>query len=294
MERKTFTLENIPSIEGYNLLLGNFDGLHLGHQRLISLAKEKGSSAVLLLSPSFPKKEMEGKVLTSLEDRLRLFSRYEVDMALVLETSPSFFSLEPLSFIERVLKRLKPASLVVGEDYRFGKGALGDIALLKEHFPVVLSPILLDEKGNKIGTKEIVALLKEGEIATANRYLGRDYEILGKVKKGYQNGRKIGFPTANLALLSPYMLPKEGVYKGVSYLRGKPYLSLVNVGKAPTIGLLKEVTVEAYLDGFNGDCYEESIYLSFLERIREERPFPSLEELKEQLEKDLTSIRRRK
>jgi len=294
MERRVFTLEKVPSIEGYNLLLGNFDGLHLGHQRLISLAKEKGLSAVLLLSPSFPKEEMEGKVLTSLEDRLRLFSRYEVDMALVLKTSPSFFSLEPLSFVEEVLTRLKPACIVTGEDYRFGKGALGDIALLKRHFPVAVSPILLDEKGEKIGTKEVVALLKRGDIAAANRYLGRDYEILGKVKKGYQNGRKIGFPTANLALLSPYMLPKEGVYKGISYLRGQPYLSLINVGKAPTIGLLKEITVEIYLDGFVGDCYDESIYLSFLERIREERRFSSLEKLKEQLEKDLTTIRRKR
>ncbi len=230
--------------------------------------------------------------MTSFEDRLRLFSRYEVDLALILETSPSFFFLTPSSFIEEVLKKLKPDCLVTGEDYRFGKDAIGDVALLKEHFPVMTCPLLLDDNGEKIGTKEIASFLRNGDIARANRYLGRDYEILGKVGKGYQNGRKIGFPTANLSLSASYLLPKEGVYKGIAYLRGKPYLSLVNVGKAPTVGLLKETLVEVYLDGFSGDCYNESVYLSFLERIRDERRFSSLDELKEQLEKDLRTIRR--
>ncbi len=291
MERFDFSVDNVPMTNGCSLLLGDFDGLHLGHQKLLEAASKK-ETAALLFDPPFPKEKGNARtVLTSLEDKVRLFARYGADKVYVLRTDASFFAMSSERFIEKILLPMQPLELVVGEDYTFGNGASGKANDLKRHFNVKMVPILNDPDGTKIGTKEIKAFLSEGEIKKANASLGRRYEIVGKVIKGYQNGRKIGFPTANLSLNAPYLLPKDGVYSGISFLRGMPYRCIVNVGKAPTIGKLSDSIVEIYLDGYKGDCYGETIYLDFSDKIRDERRFGSLEELKKQLETDLSQMR---
>lgn len=272
------------------LLLGNFDGVHKGHQALISAALEKGEAAVLLLDPSFHKEKDEG-VLTTLEDKIRLFGYYGVQNIYVLKTDREFFSLPKESFIENILKKLEPSLLVVGEDYSFGFKGEGKANDLKGAFLTIALP-LCEFQGEKIGTRLIKSLLLSGKVIEANNLLGRPYEIKGKVQKGFQNGRKISFPTANLEA-SPYLLPKKGVYCGFSYLRGICYKAIINVGDAPTIGKLKKNIVEVYLDGFNGDCYDETLYVDFISLLREEIHFASLESLKNQLQKDLEEMRKK-
>lgn len=298
MERIDFSLgEAIPSLERKEaLLLGEFDGLHLGHQELINKALSLSDApAVLLFSKplgAYLSRKSE-TLLTSLEDRIRLFGQKGIERAYVIKTDPSFLSLSPEEFIEKVLLPLSPKAIVVGEDYQFGKGGAGDILTLRKYFDTHAIPLLTLE-GKKVGTREILSFLTEGKIMKANRFLGHPYEIHGKVVHGFENGRKIGFPTANLSLDTPYKLPKEGVYRGLCYLRGIPYPSIVNVGKAPTIGLLKKSLVECYLDGFLGDCYNETIYLAFEDWIRGEIQFSSMDALRDQLGRDLCALRKGK
>lgn len=278
-----------PKVTG-PLLLGNFDGLHLGHQALIEKAKEEGEPFVLLLDPSF-KREGTTKVLTTLSDKVRLFVRYGVSNILVLKTDPSFFKLSKDEFISLVLKRLNPPSLVVGEDYSFGFKGDGKVLDLKKNFSTFVLP-LLEKDGKKIGSTLIKNLISEGKVSEATSLLGRTYEIKGKVEHGFQNGRKIDFPTANLTP-NEYVLPQKGVYCGYAFLRGSCYKSIINVGDAPTIGKLNQNIVEAYLDGFEGDCYDETLYLDFVSFLREERKFENLEALKKELQINLKEMRKR-
>ena len=282
------------SSDKLTLLLGTFDGIHLGHQQLILEGKKRteGDLGVLLFSANPADYFDNGKshsVLTSLEDKLRLFASFGLDVAYILLIDKAFFDLTPERFIETILVPLHPERIVVGTDYSFGKKAEGTDALLKEKFSLdVVS--LLDYEGRKVSTQRIISDLANGDLSSANGQLGRDYEIHGLIAHGYENGRKIGFPTANLEMQTPYALPKSGVYEGLVYLRGRPYESLINVGTNPTVGLLKHQRVECYLEGFEGEAYGETIYVSFHQRLRDEIKFASLDELKEQLEKDKANL----
>jgi riboflavin kinase/FMN adenylyltransferase len=276
------------------LLLGNFDGVHLGHQRLVLEGKKatEGDLGVLLFDGNPADYFDSGKshqVLTSLEDKLRLFASLGIDVAYVLHIDQDFFALSAEEYVIKVLKPLNPSLLVVGSDYTFGRGAAGNASLLGSLFPVREVP-LLDYKGKKASTQRIISALGKGDLSAVAGQLGRDYEIHGTVGHGFGNGRKIGFPTANLELNTPYVLPKDGVYAGLAFLRGRPYPTLINVGDNPTVGLLRHARVECYLKGFAGSCYGETIYVQFQKRLRDEKQFTSLEELKEQITKDVASL----
>lgn len=276
------------------LLLGTFDGVHIGHQKLILEARKKteGDVGVLLFSAN-PADYFESRkshsVLTSLEDKMRLFASFGVDVAYVLQIDREFFSLTPEEYVDTVLRKIGPSLIVVGTDYTYGNGAEGNDASLKKSFQVDVVP-LLDYEGKKASSQRIMKDLSEGNIPSVSGQLGRDYEIHGKVAHGYEKGRTIGFPTMNLEMETPYALPESGVYSGFVYLRGRPYKSLINVGTNPTVGLLKHVAVECYLSGFEGSAYDETIYVSFHKRIRDEKKFDSLEGLRDQLGKDIKNI----
>jgi len=297
MERIDIALTGVvrPLPSEASLLLGAFDGIHLGHKALVQEALNQAGPAYALLFSEplgafFPGAK-NPRVLTSLEDKIRIFSTLGLEGVYVIDANPSFFALSPQAFLSDVIAPLKPSLLIVGEDYTFGRGGEGTVDLLKKSFAVSVCP-LLEMEGEKISTHRIIGLLEKGDVVSAKRLLGRPYEIKGRVEPGFGNGHKIGFPTANVALSAPYALPKDGVYAGISYLRGIPYPSIINVGLAPTVGRLKEPLVEAYLDGFQGDCYDETIYVSFATRLRDELVFKSLEELKNQLTEDLSYLRK--
>ena len=270
--------------------MGDFDGVHLGHQELVKAAlsfKDVPHAALLFdQDPSFFLDNGKSKkILTSLEDKIALFEGYGLDMVYVIHVDPSFFATSPEEFISSYLKPIEPYVLISGSDYRFGKKASGDVALLGKHFRLKTVDLLLhDEK--KIASRDIKAFIANGQIEEANAELGRLYSLKGVVHEGFHNGRKIGFPTINLHLEESYLLPSSGVYLTETTLDGVTYPSITNVGNNPTVGLLHHERVESYLKGYEGEAYGKAAVVAFKKKIREERKFDSLEELKLQLEID--------
>ncbi len=291
-----FTSRDVPAISIKTALcLGTFDGMHKGHQALFAKAREitEGEVGVLLFDGNPADLLQNGKshvILTSVDDKLKLLASYHVDAAYLVHIDKDFFSLNPNEFVTQILLKLHPSCLVVGADYSYGAKAAGTIAELKKDF-TVFSVSLLKEGASKISTQGIIKELEAGHVEKANLELGRPYEIKGLVGHGLGNGRKLGFPTANLVMSERYALPKDGVYVGVAYSRGFPYKALINVGSNPTIGVLKNPVVESYLQGLGHDIYGETLYVSFLKHLREETKFSSFGELKKQIEKDKAALR---
>lgn len=281
----------IAPIRGLSLALGNFDGFHKGHQRLLLEAKFHGLySGVLLFDPPPSSFLSPGPSLMGLDDKERFASSMGIDYCIVLKTNKDFVSMPPDSFLAEVIDKIGPESLVVGEDFRFGQGAKGDVSSLKRKYKTYVCKLLSDSSG-KISTSRIKGLLLEGKVKEAWGLLGHPYEIRGKTVKGLQNGRKIGFPTLNLSLPLPYVLPKEGVYAGICYLGGMPYKAMINVGDNPSVDGPHEKHVEVHLLGYSGsDDYDKTAYVDFLCRVRDERKFASLGELKEQLKEDKKAV----
>lgn len=289
MEIVRFTLASLPKKrESLSLALGNFDGLHRGHQSLFvhTSMESTGDAGALFFARPFGK----GPYLTSVEDKIRLALNSHLDVIYVLDNDDSFFSLSPEVFICDVLKPLGTARVVVGEDFRFGKDGAGDIETLKDHFQVDVVPMVTHE-GKKIASRDIKALLEEGKVDLAAEMLGKPYEVSGIISEGFHNGEKLGFPTANISSSFDYVLPGPGVYCGVCYVSGVAYRAMVNVGVNPTIGKLVRPIIEAHLLDFDKRCYGKTIYCSFLRKIRDEVKFATLDELKEQLKKDEASVR---
>lgn len=284
----------LPKIGHLSLCLGNFDGMHRGHQALFQLAKERteGPLGALLFDKNPADILDNGKsheILTSLEDKIRILSSYGFDYAYIVPISKDFFAFSPEEFIASVIDPIGPSLLVVGADYSYGKMAKGKAIDLQKSYKTAICPLLNDETG-KISSQEIIALIKQGRLQEADKALGRSYEIVGKVGHGLENGRKIGFPTANLVLSTPYAIPKDGVYSGIAYSKGLAYKSLINIGLNPTIGVLKHPSIECYLQGLAGEIYSSTLYIDFFARVRDEIHFASIEELREQIAKDLRSL----
>jgi riboflavin kinase/FMN adenylyltransferase len=223
-------------------------------------------------------------------DRIELLSSYGVEIFYVIHTTKEFLSLSPEDFMKDVLLPLKPARLIVGSDYRFGKRAQGDAETLKSLFEVEVVSLLQDN-GSKIASRDIKTKIEEGDIEKATSLLGHPFQITGIVQEGFHNGRKIGFPTINLALEVPYVLPRSGVYLSKVILEGKQYPAITNVGTNPTVGELLEPIVESHLDGFEGESYGKVASILFYAYLREEKKFASLEDLGLQLEKDMAALR---
>ena len=288
-------VENISLDENHNLnlVLGFFDGIHLGHQKMINKAISEGETGVMTfdVSPGFALgKGGKFSHITSLYDKSIILKGLGVKYLYVLRATPALLSLDKDEFINKILKKINPKKIFVGEDYRFGKDALGDINTLKEYFDVDVTT-LLKRDGQKISSRYIRELISSGEMKKVNEYLSRPYQISGLVIEGKHNGEKIGFPTANLELSYPYVLPKIGVYIGyVKYLSSK-YKAIISVSTHPTIQELKEPIIEVHLLSYKGNLYGKEIDVQFVDYIRDVYKFASLDGLKDQLEKDLETAK---
>lgn len=282
------SFDNIPVTFDGVLLLGTFDGVHKGHISLVREALNHTDSVGALLFKNNPadifEKDKEHYVLTPLEDKIRRFANDGVETLYVIDNDENFYKHTKEEFID-FLHRLGVRRLCVGEDYTFGYQRSGTASDLSKEFLTFIVP-LLSIDGKKVATRQVFEFLKDGDIENANKFLGYQYEVKGKIGYGYGNGHKIGFPTANLEMSLPYLLPKAGVYLGLFYLRGVPHQAIINVGKNPTVGLLKHPVVESYIKDVDEDLYGEYVYIAFLRRIRDEKKFDSLEDLKKQLELD--------
>lgn len=277
---------------GGTLILGAFDGVHLGHASLVKKALELVDEVGVLLFERNPRDVFEPSVkhyeLTPLSKKIERFEELGVKHFFVVDNDLSFFNHTKDEFIG-FLKKLSPTHIVVGEDYTFGKCKEGKVEDLKKDFDVVVCPLLeIDEK--KVSSRDIYKDILEGKVEEAMTLLGKPYSLKGKVTKGLGNGRTISFPTANLELDEDYLLPKSGVYKTIVHIKNMEYLGITNVGKNPTVGALDKRIVETYIGGLNEDLYDKEIEVGFLKYLRDERKFDSLGDLKAQLEIDKRNI----
>ena len=279
--------------DALSICLGYFDGVHLGHQALIKYARKHAKYTLGLLTFSKPISTFvdNGKnveVLSSLDDRFKIISKLGVDFYFVTQIDKEFTTLSDFDFIE-ILKKMNVKEIFVGKDFKYGSKAKGTISTLKDYFDVTVIDIE-NIDGEKVSTQRIGSLLAYGEIKQANKLLGRNYCVTGTIIHGNHIGSKIGFPTLNLKLSDNYLLPKFGVYKTICYIDNIPHISITNVGVKPTVSNNSKPVIEVHLKNYNGEIYGDVVNLEFLQFIRPEMKFSSLEELKAQIQEDIEEV----
>src|SRR3989441_7131136 len=296
-------LEAFPPDAGSSAVaLGAFDGTHLGHRAIlgtaVTLAQRGGLGALACTFDRHPMEVLrpDGAPLpiTTLEERLELIAETGIDTTVVIPFTPAIAAIEPKAFVQDVLiGRLKAREIVVGFNHRFGRGARGDAGLLESlagplGFRAHVVPAFMVD-GVAVSSSEIRASLQRGDLPAAARLLGRPYSIRGEVVRGAGRGRTLGFPTANVKTERPLGLP-VGVYVCQVAIGTTRYQAVVNVGVRPTFGET-ELAIEAHLLDFSGDLYSRRIRLTFLRRLRDERKFPNLEALRNQIALDVLAAR---
>ena len=272
------------------VMLGKFDGVHLGHQMLIKTGvefskKEKLSPVVYTFEGT------NTECLTADDEKADIFSSLGAECVIFEKFTDEFKSITPEVFVKDILAgRLNAKHIVVGFNYRFGRGASGDTELLQKLCDklgialTVIPPFEID--GTLVSSTHIRGLLSEGNVKGANAFLGRPYTISGVTAEGKGLGHKIGFATANIMGEFGKILPKRGVYVTKTHLNGEEYLSMTNVGVNPTVENIDTPKVETHLIDFAGEMYGKSIQIEFIDFIRDEKKFDSVGELKSQLEND--------
>ncbi len=266
--------------------LGNFDGMHLGHLRVIETAKEKGESFGALLFDRHSAPNI--KVITTLEEKIEILKELGADFAYVVSFNDDFRNMSCAEFCD-FLFSIGVKTVSVGYDYRCGKGATADSTELTKELglrgieTIVSEPVLVDNKAVK--SSKIRELIADGDIESANNLMTRPYKISGAVSDGLKNGRKLGFPTANIEVGYEILLPKDGVYCCECQIEGKRYPVVLNIGKNPTFDAKKR-TVEAHIIDFDDDIYGKRLDIDFYKRIRGEVKFDSMEELSHQINLD--------
>jgi riboflavin kinase/FMN adenylyltransferase len=293
-----------PAFTGGAVTVGNFDGVHRGHQTLIAAARQwagrvGGPTVAVTFDPPphrvlFPDSPVRPP-LTTLPDRAALLHAAGADHVVIVTTSAALLSLSPEAFFEDVLVRQLGAKAVVeGHDFRFGRGRGGDTALLQSLCTAAgrgfeaVTPFEL--AGEVVSSSRVRSSIVAGDVAHAAELLNRPYRITGTVVTGAKRGRTIGFPTANLADV-PTVLPGNGVYAARAEVDGKSYPAAANVGPNPTFGDDAR-KIEVHLIGFTGDVYGKDLGVEFVARLRDTRPFAGIGELTEQLKRDVADATR--
>ncbi len=285
------------------IAIGTFDGVHLGHQRLISraaaLARELDTIPVVFTFRNHPLSVLAPDrvppELSSGEERHRVFRSLGVELVLELPFTGEMSGLPAEEFLRMIVERLAPRAIVVGENFSFGAGGRGTPEYLADQgkklgFRVEKVPLFV-RSGSVVSSTRIRALLASGDVKAAAGLLGRPFEMTGEVLHGEERGRVLGFPTANLRLGQREACPADGVYAvRVRTGEGQVYTGVANVGDNPTFGGA-ERRVEVHLLDFSGDLYGVRIALAFTDRLRGEKRFPSAAALTEQLKEDVRRAR---
>lgn len=273
--------------------VGYFDGVHLGHQKLINEVIEnaksfKVKSAIFTFSKSIDLvlgHDFYGEI-TPLDERIAIFDDLGIDICFVFEFNKAMSELSPVDFMDKVLKPLNSKMIVCGNDFHFGHKGLGNYELLKTEFNVnVIDFLNVQNQDYKISSRNIINYIKEANLVEISLLLGRNYAITGKVIKGLGNGKKIGFPTANIDY-SGYVLPRYGVYQVTCELDGKLLKGLANIGTHPTLDELKTPTLEVFLSDFDQNIYDKTLKVWFVKYIRDEVKFSDVENLKKHIKLD--------
>jgi riboflavin kinase/FMN adenylyltransferase len=282
--------------------LGNFDGVHLGHQAVLQKVDEaariaNGRSVVVTFEPhplQILAPQSAPRLLLTLKDKLKLLRAHGVGVAVVQRFDEGFASLTADAFVQDYLvRRLRARQVWVGRDLRFGKDRRGSVDDLirwgdRAGFTVhLVDPVKVD--GVRVSSSHIRALLEKGLVTETRRFLGRHYSISGRVVSGLGRGASLGFPTANI-LPRNEIVPLDGIYATLFRVDGRDWPSVTSVGVNPTFGAGPR-TVESHLFDFSGDLYRRPIELFFVRRLREERQFKSAELLIEQMAEDARAAR---
>ena len=281
------------------LTIGTFDGVHLGHQKVLErLTKEAKNnnlkSTVLTFFPHprtvlNPNKPL--KLINSVNERTDLLSKSKIDNLIIHPFDKSFSELDPEKYVLEILvKKLKAKIILIGYDHKFGKNRTADINDLKvygEKYGFKVIEIKAEEISNiAISSTKIRKAISEGDISTAKEYLGYDVSLSGKIVHGKSIGRTIGFPTANVEVSEGYkLLPKNGVYLIQSIINKKQVFGMMNIGVKPTL-IESSKTIEINFFDFEGNLYDKNIHVDIKQFIRDEVRFNSLELLKSQIQKD--------
>ncbi len=290
-----------PKSEKSVVALGMFDGVHAGHRRLLNesaaIAKENRLRLVVYTFQNHPLSVFgkAPKLLSGLEERVRLLRSFGADCVAADDFTTELAATEPEVFVKMLCERFCMAYAVAGFNYTFGKNGAGDTKLLRElgvktGFSVrELPPYLYD--GEPVSSTRIRMLIESGNIKTANAMLEREYALTGLVVRNRHIGTSIGFPTANLGGLEELVLPQIGVYATRATVEGKTYNAVTSVGMNPTVGG-KSLSVETYIMDFSHELYDKQLTVAFVERLRGELYFESVEELAAQISLDVENAKR--
>ncbi|MDH5480318.1 MAG: bifunctional riboflavin kinase/FAD synthetase [Nitrosomonas sp.] len=290
------------------LTIGNFDGVHLGHQailtRLREAANKLGIAACVMTFEPHPREflapDQAPTRLTSLREKLKLLAKSEVDYVRVYRFNYNFAKISPETFITHILnKELSVRWLLVGDDFRFGARRAGDFAMLQalstqNGFEVVEMPSIIDND-KRVSSTSIRQALDSGDLQAAKQLLGRSYSISGRVVHGNKLGKKIGFPTANIHI-KHNRLPLSGIFvvtvNGVSKSSpSKLYYGVASLGVRPTVQKNGKPVLEVYLFDFNQDIYGLHLQINFLHKLRDEEKYIDLDTLTRQIEKDVAQAK---
>jgi riboflavin kinase/FMN adenylyltransferase len=296
-------IEIQPPLARSVVTIGKFFAVHRGHQALIAAtvecAQELGATPVVLTFDRHPGEILKpGTVypdLASTEERLALFEELGVEVAVVVPLTAEFLGQSADAFIQRYLvDGLRAAQVVTSDNFRFGRGAKGDPELLRAEgerlgFSVrVIEPVMI--RGERVSSSRVQGEILAGDVVLATELLGRPYCVSGEVVRGQALGTQLGFPTANVRTPEKRLLPGNGVYAVRVEWDGEQRGGVANLGVRPTVGGLGRV-LEAHLFEFDGDLYGREVRVCFLEKLRDEQRFPSVEALREQIARDAEEAR---
>ena len=280
------------------VIIGIFDGVHRGHQELISLAKEKGHVIALTFDPhptSIVAPERTPSQLVSVIDRVALLQSYGVDQVVVKEFTREFAALSPEEFISQVLVgELKVTDVIVGENFTFGNKASGNVETLRANVHGLQIQIaeLEENRGTTISSTRIRHLITDGDIERAADLMTRNHYLVGPVVHGEKRGRTIGYPTANIGLDPLATIPADGIYAGWLSVAGVRWASAISIGTNPTFPGVRGRQVEAYaLDQIGLDLYDQIATVEFVARLRDTLKFDGLDPLLTQMKKDCDQAR---
>ena len=273
--------------------IGVFDGVHLGHQELLRRLREEAQArGALPLVFTFSENLKQAQALSGQAERLELFAAFGVS-AVFLADFASLRGLSCEAFVQEYLRgRMDCRAVVIGSDFRFGRGRSGDSGVMGELFggdTVILPPVQVE--GQIVSSTEIRHRLLAGDLSGAERMLGRPYGFLLPVSRGRMLGRELGFPTINQIPARDRLLPRFGVYESLVRIGEASYRGVTNVGVKPTVTSQEMPLLETHLLGYTGkDLYGETVGVSLLRMLREERRFETLEALREQVQKDIRAV----
>ena len=295
------SIEKIDTIKESVVTIGNFDGIHKGHQVLIEKATEYAKknnviSTVFTFNNhpvNYFKPNSIKNIITN-NDKIKILKTMGVDYIINIPFDEYMTKISGYDFVKDILiDKLGAKKIIVGHDFTFARNKEGNIDLLKElskkngFLLEIVNPVKIDDI--RISSSYIRKLILDGKVEDARKYLGRNYKLSGEVIHSKKLGRTIGFPTANISIDENIIIPKVGIYATKVYVNGTIYYGATNVGYNPTVNGNK-LSIETNILEFNADIYGKIITIEFLERIRDEKKFNGIEELKEQLQKDTKYI----